>query len=190
MDAIWLRTAQKLNYQDPEHFLRRLRSIENAYSGEIIDPNDRALRTNELKKVRETREAALFCHGMSAVLGVKVLFAPSEASDYDFIAAWVSSESCHFVPVQLKELVPSHRNASTSLEDLISSLDKYPSSAGLAVAIHLNRPEYFNPDEIKISHAPVAEIWMFGALSEDQSQWGIWGDFLRRPSGTRFAYPT
>lgn len=52
----------------------------------------------------------------------------------------------------------------------------------------------FDPAELVIPKPTIGELWVFGAITPDQSQWAIWGDFIGTPPaavvGRRFAYPT
>ena len=150
----------------------------------------KTLRTNSLKEWREAREAAIFCIGIGQRMGEKVFLARSEASDYDFVASWISGDTRHFAPVQLKEVVPADVNAAASLQATIDSLPrKYVDSADLTVAIYLNRKLRFGASELRIPRMRIAALWIFGGLAPDGSQWGLWGDFLNQTKGTQFAYP-
>jgi hypothetical protein len=189
MDQIWLRTAAKLHFKDPPEYLRRLRLLEHVVASSDLPSNVKALRTNELKQHRELREAALFCHGMSNRLGVRVEVARDESRDYDFVARIVEDGRASLFPVQLKELVPSELNSQGTLADVFSSLTKYADSDDLTVAVHLNRHIHFNPDQVSVPPLKLGGLWVFGAISPDQSAWALWGDFLTKPIGTRFEYP-
>jgi hypothetical protein len=58
------------------------------------------------------------------------------------------------------------------------------------VAIYLNRRTHFDPSTLVIPTLELAGLWVFGAISEDGTEWALWGDFLETPVGTRFEYPT
>lgn len=65
MNRIWLRAAEKLEFRDPGHILVKLRKIEHVLATSETPDKVKNLRTNKLKELREIREAALFCYGMS-----------------------------------------------------------------------------------------------------------------------------
>lgn len=92
--------------------------------------------------------------------------------------------------MQLKEAVPHDVNPSASVQGIVDALAKYSDSSELTVAIHLNQRSYFDPGELSIPDLRIAALWIFGAISEDESDWGLWGNFLESPVGTRFEYPT
>ena len=187
MDRSWLNNAKKLELHDPSPFLARLRELEPQVARSHLPQSARSLRTNPLKEWKQIREAAIFCVGMSARIGHKVYLAKDESLDYDFIASWLADDTWHFAPVQLKEVVPAEVNPSSSLQATIDALpEKYVDPVDLTVAIYLNRAIRFEPTEIRIPPVRVGSLWVFGALSADKSQWGLWGDFLVKPEGSRF----
>ena len=186
---IWLRSTQRLAFRDPSLILTELSIVEPAVAASDLPPAAKALRTNELKPVRELREAALFCYGMGCRLGQTVLLAPEESQDYDFVATWVVGGNQHFAPVQLKEVVPAELNASASVQAVIDGLTKYANSQSLTVAIHLNRHGRFDPAEIVVPPLQIAALWVFGAISADQREWALWGNFTEHAIGTTFSYP-
>lgn len=189
MDRSHLREIQNLEFQDPKHFLIELRKLECQLAASISDSRIRRLRTNKLKEWRETRDAALFCYGMGQRIRQTVFCARGESQDYDFVASWLVGDVQHFAPVQLKEFVPSELNSTTSLKEIIDSLNKYVDSKDLTVAIRLNRRVFFDPQTVVVTQLHIAGLWVFGSISEDQSEWGLWGDFLEKQEGSRFPYP-
>jgi len=189
VDRSRLRAIQYSEFRDPRQFLVELRNVEPQIAASSLDPKIKQLRTNRLKEWRETRDAALFCYGMGQRIGQSVLLARGESQDYDFIASWVVGDEQHLAPVQLKEVVPVDLNATASLERTICSLAKYVDSEDLTVAIRLNRQEHFDPRTVVIPPLRIAALWVFGSISPDQSEWGLWGNFLEKPEGSRFAYP-
>ncbi|TAJ20231.1 MAG: hypothetical protein EPO60_05685, partial [Rugosibacter sp.] len=122
MDRSRLRAIQSLEFRDPRQFLVELGELECRLAASVLDPKIKGLRTNKLKEWREARDAALFCYGMGQRIGQTVFLARGESQDYDFIAAWVVGDVQYFVPVQLKEVVPSDLNGTTSLKEIIDSL--------------------------------------------------------------------
>ena len=188
MDRAGLNEAKKLTYRDPVVALQELRAMEAQFATSELAPEVRHLRTNELKKVREFRQAALFCHGMSSRVGQSVRFAPVESADYDFIATWSSGTDQHFAPVQLKELVPESLNPAATVQDLVNGLSKY-SSSSLTVAVFLNRSGRFSPREIHIPPLRISALWFLFAVAPDQSEWRLVGNFMEEPDATSFVYP-
>lgn len=189
MDGSWLWAAKKLEFRDPRPFLVGLRNLESALAASDTPPRIKNLRTNGLKAWREARDAALFCYGMGQRIGQTVYFAPSESQDYDFVASWVVGSEQHLAPVQLKEVVPQDLNPKASLDQVLASLTKYVDSSELTVAIKLNQQGRFQPSELAPPKANIAALWVFGAITKDQSKWALWGNFLEQPAGMTFGYP-
>ena len=189
MSLVRIREFEKLKYLDPEVVLSQLRGIELQLATSDLSPQVRNLRTNSFKRFREMREGALFCHAMSARIGSKVYFSPTEAQDFDLVTSWASGDCRHYAPLQIKEVVPAQLNQEASIQATIAALTKYTDSTDLTVAIHLNRQCHFNPGNLEIPKLHIASLWIFGAVSLDQSIWGLWGDFLVGFSGTEFGYP-
>lgn len=174
---IRLREFGRLEYGDPNGLLIKLREFETSVGWRETSASVRNLRTNSLKSSRETRDAALFCVGISAAIQRPVWFAPVEAQDYDFVVAWQDEDTQHFCPVQLKE-VASHLHPSTGVDDILRSLTKYADSSELVIAIKLNSS--LDPCSIHIpSGLSVGGIWFFGSTAPDQSEWAVWGDFAK-----------
>jgi hypothetical protein len=189
MDRTWL---NKLNQQpliDPEQALRELRKVEYLVALSDLEPNVKALRTNSQKRNRELREACLFCFGMSQRIGQKIWVCPIEEADFDFVAVWHEGDTRHLALTQLKEVVPEHLNTETNIQAVIDGLVHYRSSEKLTVAIHLTRGGSFDPMKIVLPQLHIAELWVFGAYSEDQSRWLLYGDMLGEPDYSTFEYP-
>jgi len=191
MKDMILKKWEKLEYHDPEFVLREFRKVEIKHAGLPVDKKVRNLRTNRLKTVREGREAALFCLGISKYMGTKVFFSPTELRDYDFVVCWQTGDTANYTAVQLKELVPEELNPVANVNDLIHRLkEKYPTSSDLIVAIHLNRTiRGLDLKNLNIPDLNLAGLYLFGATSEDQSQWALHGDFLGNPQSITFEYP-
>lgn len=185
-----VRAFKQLVYRDPAPFLVRLRELEPRIATSNLPTKVKNLRTNPLKWSRELREAALFCYGMSQRVGQTVYLSPSEAQDHDFVASWAVGDTQHLAPVQLKEVVSHDLIPSASVQAIVDALEKYTDSADLTVAIHLNQRVHFDPSRLAIPPLRISSLWVFGAISEDQTQWVLWGNFLETPVGTRFEYPT
>jgi hypothetical protein len=185
-----LRTLAALSYKDPRAVLLDMRQLERQIAATDIDARVRHLRANDLRKVRELREACLFCYGMSRCMRIDIRVAHAEAQDYDAVATWVREDIQSFAPIQLKEIVPTELTTRGSAQDVIDSLARYVDSPELTVAIHLNRVTRFTPTELVIPPLKLAALWIFGAVSPDQSKWAIWGNFLGDLESSEFVYPT
>ena len=188
-EAVRINEWKSLRFSDPEPELIRLRELQLALADYIIDPRLGALRTNPLNSERQRREAAIFCYAISQALGIKIYYAPVESQDYDFVVVWQREDAQFFAPVQLKELVPAHVNPGASLAALLSGLEKYRNSRDLVVAIHLNR-EMRNFAEVLVPKLAVAQVWLYGAISPDQSKWMLYGDLLDQPAYYELPYPS
>ena len=191
MDRAWLNNIKREKLIDPEESLRILRSIELDPALTMIDSKVRNLRTNSLRRDRELREACLFCYGMSHRIRQPVWVYPIEDSDFDFVAVCEGKEKWRCVPVQLKELVPDALNSSSTLQSVLSGLAKYPRSTDLTVTVHLNRSVRFEPNDVVLPSLNIGQLWLFGAASDDQSEWFLYGDMLDNAAVfTTFNYPT
>lgn len=186
MSKIRINQFAQLKYHDPRPILVRLREVEIEVSGSNLSPEVKHLRTNALKPDREKREAALFCHGIGQRIGETVYLAWSEAQDHDFITLRTGG----YAPVQLKEVVPTHLNPAASVQNVINGLVKYVDSEELVVAIHLNQRLRFDPSSVHIPELRIRQLWIFFAISEDQSEWGLCGNLLESAEVTIFSYPT
>ena len=189
-----VRQFTKLEYGDPKGFLIALRELEPGVAASQLPERIRTLRTQRLKPSREMRDAALFCFGMSERIGFDIRFAPVEDQDFDFIATWSEGEGQrNYCPVQLKEVAPSNLNSAATVQAVVDGLGRYVDSADLTVAIKINRSERFDPQELRLPrNLRIGGLWIFAALSADQSEFGLWGDFLSKadpPFGTSFLYP-
>lgn len=63
-DQIRLREWSRFVFHDPEKLIRRFNELERFVADSLISDSEKALRTNELKTIRETRQAALFALGL------------------------------------------------------------------------------------------------------------------------------
>jgi len=184
------RAFSQLQYVEPRSVLVELRRIERSLNADV-PPAVRHLRTNKLKPLRELREACLFCYGWEQIDGQSLGVARAESQDYDAVASWASDQHRYFAPIQLKEVVPEQLNSTTSVQSVINGLQKYVDSENLTVVIHLNRViKGFDPTTLVIPPLSIAALWIFGAISADQSRWAIWGNFLETLRFGEFTYPT
>lgn len=185
-----IRAWRDLRYLDAEKILRGLRDIATSGALASLPYEVAALRTRQLRKFHEGRQAALFCYGMGQFLGKPVTFALSEASDYDVVAKFGDETTVNFVPVQLKELVPDRVNAAADLQAELDKIGKYVDSRDLVVAFHLNTTKRIEFADLRLPFGVVKELWFFGALGSDQRRWVLLGDMLSEaPSGQEFEYP-
>jgi hypothetical protein len=111
---------------------------------------------------------------MSLRIGHQVLFSPVESSDYDFVATWEIADVRHFAPVQLKELVPDHLNASATVQALVNGLSKY-SGDDLVVAVFLNRDGRFSLEDLMLPALRIAELWFVFSTTPSQQLWQLVG---------------
>lgn len=187
-DQVALNAASKLDYHDPADVLRKFRDVEKWIVTSNASNTIKHLRTNGLKRLRECREAALFCYGMSQRTGQAIRFSPDEAADYDFTAMWAEAGTEHFAQVQLKELVPKELNSSATIDNLLARLTKYRSNK-LTVVIHLNRAGRFEPFKLSIPRLHVAALWFLWGAAPGGSTWCLFGDALGMPTLSSFSYP-
>lgn len=184
------RRWRKLNYNDPAFVLRQLRRAEKSLPLQELPYELRTLRRRDVRKYGEGRQAAIFCHGMAALSGLRIDFAMLEEADYDFVAAYKNGDVLNFVPVQLKELVPTHVNPRAELQDELDKIAKYVDSKDLVIAFYLNTEKRIEFSELRFPVGVVAELWFFGASSQDQANWVLVGDMLgNNPVIYRFNYP-
>jgi hypothetical protein len=185
-----LRQWQKLEYYNPRGVLVALREFALAHPLNELPYALSALRTNQLKPYREGRQCALFCYAIGQVLGLDVRFAFNEQSDTDFVGRYELPGEVHFVPIQVKELVPNNVLSEVSLQGEIDKLSKYADSQDLVVAFHLNRDVRVELSKIDFSAVPVKELWFFGASAPDQENWVLIGNLLSTTAQYfEFKYP-
>lgn len=168
----------KLEFHDPEVVLPKLRKIREIISSSDTPEKIASLRTNKLKKERESWDAAVFCQLLSLTINRKIYFSCYENSDFDSIFTWNDGGVQNYAPVQLKELVPEYTNSDASLDEILNKLCKYSGKDDLIVGIKLNRKESFDLTNIPTQKLPICELWMFGATSIDQKYWSLFGEFM------------
>jgi hypothetical protein len=163
-----VRGFQHLTYHDPRHVLVELRKIEKSLARSDLPPAVRQLRTNELKQLRELRQACLFCYGWSQINKQEIHVAHAEANDHDAVAMWEADNTQNFTPIQIKEVVPRHLNPAASVQEVVNGLQKYVDSAELTVVIHLNKTSPFSPTDLVIPPLKIAALWMFFTVNAGQ----------------------
>ena len=187
---IRIRQWEGLRYLDSEKILRGLRGIATTHALHELTYEIRSLRRRDLRAYGEGRQAALFCFAMSQVAGVPVSFAHAECSDYDIVARYVKDDVAHYVPVQLKELVPERVNSGTNLQTELDKIRKYVDSHELVVAFHLNVEQRVEFSGLRLPVGVVGELWFYGASTPDQRRWALIGDMLRENRYVyEFTYP-
>lgn len=122
------------------------------------------------------------------MVGTRVLVAPAEGQDYDFVAAWTLGDTLHYSPAQLKEQPPADLNPSITLRELFEGLWKYAESDTILV-VHLNRRDQVPLHELSTDAGPFSEVWYIWCASEDQNRWCIWGKALQEVGAVEFPYP-
>jgi hypothetical protein len=190
MSAIRFRELQQRDYRDPADVLRGFRSVELNELAQIADPQIRRLRSRGLREWRETRLAALFCHGIGVRTGQKVYVSKGEFEDADSVALLLAGNEVRFMPIQIKEVAPNDLNELATLQSVIDSLGKYSDAEDLTVLIHLNRELRFTPSSVSLPpQANIAALWVLACITPDQSRWALWGDYLHQPARSEFEYP-
>lgn len=185
-----VRQWSKLSYYDPRGLLISLAQLSDRVAAADVPYNVASLRTNELNRFREGRQCALLCYGMSQFLGTEVRFAMFEQNDTDFIGRYERIGEVHYVPLQVKELVPDNVKADASLQAEIDKLAKYTDSKDLVVAFHLNRQEHIDFAQLDFSRVPVKELWFFGCISPATQEWLLFGNVLSTGcQAFKFHYP-
>ena len=179
-----------LHYADPKRILSDLRRIAETHPLEEYDYKVQSLRTRELRKAHESRQAALFALGLGIALDTPVQYAHSENRDYDAIVRYQLVSGVNYLPVQLKEWVPDFLNPSATLQNELDKLTKYVDSSDLAVAFYLNRDATINIQDLRLPYDSVGGLWFFGCIDPTKEKWFILGNMLI-PGARRheFLYP-
>lgn len=140
-------------------------------------PSD-LLRSRRVRQIAEDRRCALFLFGAGQALRRRVLFAPFESRDYDYVGAYEwNGTICRF-PIQLKQLVPNRLNAFTDLQREVAKLKKYGTSPDLIVAMHINRQMHLQPQYLDLSGVKVKELWLFGQFGSRKQTWLLFGNLM------------
>jgi hypothetical protein len=189
-DLIQIREWERLQYYHPADVLKNFRKLDHLVAEWSLPDNVRTLRRNDLRGHREGRDAALFCLGMTSVQGTTVFFARLEAQDYDFVTLWQRGDEAVYTPVQLKEVVPVSLNPTTNVNTTLAKLEKYSGSNRTVVALRVNRELRLEFNTIDVPKLPLGGVWLYGAVSQDQQKWFIYGDLLNKPCLQEFDYPS
>lgn len=180
-----------LKYCESSVWLSKLREIEFKTAHIPRVDFQKQWRSNAIKKFRELRIAAIFGYGISKLLGYSTFVAinDDEANDCDCIVRFVKQGIENYAPIQIKEVVPSELNDKASLQDVLNKLSKYRNS-DLIVVIHINRKVSIDFNKVYIPEdLNVAEVWIFGSVSENQEKWFLYGDLTSKPTLSNFNYP-
>lgn len=186
-----IREWMKLDYFDPSPILIALREYERGGALQGVPYEVASLRTRELKPYGERRQCAMFAYLMGRVTQTFVSVAYCEASDYDAVMHHRVGDEVRFVPVQMKELVPSFLPYTKDLQGLIDGLsDKYPTSSDLTVAVYLNRDVTFQLQDLDLSRLNLGALWLFGGCDSTGQAWRVIGNLLSDTCSTAvFDYP-
>jgi hypothetical protein len=188
-DRIRINRWSKFRYHDPRTVLIALRELEIEVARSDLDERVKSLRTNKLKKHREFREAAVFCHALGFIQNKTIHFARCEEEGYDFIMLQPDGDRLLFSPLQIKELVPSALNVQSSLDEILAGLGRYASASDTVVAIHINRRMRMDLKTITLPDIPVGQIWLFGGADDVPMEFALYGDLCREPQLYQFALP-
>ena len=185
-----VRDWEKLKYLDPEPLLIGLKEFYDLNPMQMLPSVVSNLRRRDVRHIGEARRCALFCYGVGKALGVKVLFADHESEDYDYVGLYRTGKIFNFVPIQMKEFVPTSVNPTTQLQAELDKLSKYKDSSNLIVAVHVNRTGLLNLSHLHISHLKIKELWFFGAKANSPGIWTIIGNVLNKNAIWHdFGYP-
>ena len=178
--TVRIRSWEKLDYKDPEEFLRQLRNLEVEVALSDLPDRVKALRTNKLQFLKERRQAALFAMGLITLNGYDTLdFTSSENADYDVIFRRIENDTIIYTPVQLKELVPKRWNPTAALQEILEKLRKYSDSHDLVVAVYHNQKNENSQLKLTIpKDLNIGGLYLYGCCSIDQSEWFIAGDLM------------
>jgi len=182
MDAsnrITIREWKKLHYRDARTDLVNLGRLQGAMDKAGNAPTLADLRTRELRKYLEFRQAALFTYLVGRfVVKPPLGYAMYEHEDYDSVIRWKEQRRNCYVAVQLKEIVPTHLNPKAEINVELAKLAKYVTSEHTVVAFHLNQSRLLDFSALAKPDTSCKEIWLYGALSSNQSQWFLYGNLL------------
>lgn len=194
MDTITVRQASKLKYVGPRKALLASTIHYVMSQHPALPKRVQNWRTSKLQSELHMRQAALFCFGRKC----------AEVADNWAVAAWPEQDSSidfvlrqtkpdrepRFEFVQLKEFVPDDVNPHQTLQALLDELpQKYPSTGGLTVAIHLHRNTTTNINELKKPCLPGGSLWFFGFGGKPPHNAFVFGDWLSQALVINFTYP-
>jgi hypothetical protein len=190
-DRIALRKWRSLQWRDPCADLVALGLLQGNLIRQGFDPKHDDLRARELREYLEQKQAALFSYFCShAILKDRVEYAMFEDEDYDCVLRYVLDHKPAYTRVQLKEVVPPHRNPNATIETELDKFGKYVTSRQTIIAVHVNQEGLIDWSSIEKPKTAAAEIWLYAALTPNQSRWFLYGNLLYRPQAFEISWPT
>ena len=189
MRTIAPREWQRLEYFDAREVLVRLAKLEGSLSGPEGDARATHTPQQAAASYSTRRLAALFCYGMSCLIGRPVSYAPVESEEFDCVARWMAGKTPHYMPVKLKELPAGGQSPGSALNAELAAMAKHGADSQLCVAVYLNRDFRLDPATLRIPDLSISELWAFGAVVPDKSRWMLWGNLLASPTSIEYAYP-
>lgn len=190
LSRVTLRQWATLAYRDPRTDLINLGRLQGAMERTGHKPMLSDLRNHQFKGHLENRQAALFAHLVSALLlREPVEYVMHEHEDYDCILRWKVQHRTCYQAVQLKEIVPKSLNRMSEIDTELQKLSKYVGSEKTIAAFHLNQSGLVDFSNMKKPKTSISAIWLYGALTPNQSQWFLYGDVLKRPVLRETSYP-
>lgn len=194
VDRITARKWGSLDWRDPCTDLVRLGLAAAEFERRRISVTHDNLRRRELRPHLERKQAALFAYFVSeAILNVPIAYAMIEDEDYDCVLWWKEGGKrdgrSRYARVQLKEIVSPHINPNATTESELAKLGKYPTSKQTIVAVHVNQEGTLVWSAIAKPVTSVAEIWLYAAVTADQSRWFLYGDLLGKRQSFEISWP-
>ncbi len=189
MDPLKLKALSSAHHIDPNYVLPRLEALRSVLARSNTTAVVANLRTNSLKRSRELWHASILAQGISQQSGDQVYVLDDEAEDHDVVLCQLHKNTAHYVPVQLKEVVPYSERKSQSAQEIIDAIRTKGRYAETCVAIKLTAPSHFNPFELDLNNLAISSLYIFGSTLSDQSKWAIWGDLFLTRYGIEFEVP-
>lgn len=185
------REWEQQQFLDPRAVLIKFDQVDRQFAHRDDMPEEvRSLRVRSLRPANYLRQAALFAYGMSHTQKKNIEFALLEDRDIDCITRWVDGDTVHYCPVQLKELVPEHVNATAQLESELAKLEKYADAREVVVAMYVNRRVHLDFPITAPTNLRISELWLYGALSPDLRKWMLYGNLLGQAQRYEYEYPS
>jgi hypothetical protein len=116
-------------------------------------------------------------------------FAYVEREDYDAIVRLGREGEVYFMPLQLKEYVPSDISPEGRLDEVMAGLAKYGDSSDLFVSVYLNRRFRLNLQDLPRVDLKLGGLYFIGAAVPSKENWVLIGDVLGAPEMTFFDHP-
>jgi hypothetical protein len=189
MDPIFKRQLARLEYMDPEVWLRKIMpTVEGILQRPETVKHLTAREKNAFLQKHQAGFLGLLVKRNTELLDVQISLAFGEIADSDCVLRAVDPiKGTAYKLVQLKQL-PSHAvNADAHLQALIDRLKgKYHDAANLIVAIWVNRDIKLRFEELDFTGLDIEQLWFFGdAVSGELTLDG--GHVAHLISGARWA---